>query len=112
MISVDEAVIARLDSHGQHFEALVDPDKGLDVKKGKDVPLDELIAADEIFEDAEKGKRVGEDEINKVFGTNDIKEIVYKIIRDGEVQITTEQRKKMREEKRKQMICMLPLMVY
>lgn len=102
MISVDDAVIARLDSHGEHFEVLVDPDRALDVKDGEDVDLDELIAADEVFEDSEKGKRVGDDELNKVFGTNDIKEIVYEIIRTGEVQLTTEQRRNMRQEMRKE----------
>ncbi|MFP4116743.1 MAG: ribosome assembly factor SBDS [Candidatus Aenigmatarchaeota archaeon] len=102
MISVDDAVIARLDSHGEHFEVLVDPDNALEVKDGENVDLDDLIAADEVFEDAEKGKRVGDDELNKVFGTNDIKEIVYEIIRNGEVQITTEQRREMREEMRKE----------
>lgn len=107
MISVEDAVIARLDSHGEHFEVLVDPDKGLEVKKGEDVPMDELIAANEVFSDAEKGKRVSEEDVNKAFGTNDLKEIVYEIIRNGEVQITTEQRKRMREEKRKKIASMI-----
>ena len=102
MISVEDAVIARLDSHGEHFEAMVDPDKALEVKKGEDVPLDDLVAVDEIFEDSEKGERVSDADLNSAFGTNDTKEIVYKIIRDGEVQLTTEQRREMREEKRKE----------
>ncbi|MFP4116235.1 MAG: ribosome assembly factor SBDS [Candidatus Aenigmatarchaeota archaeon] len=102
MISVDDAVIARLDSHGQHFEVLVDPEKALDVKKGKDIKLDELIAVDDVFEDSDKGERISDKELNSAFGTNDIKEIVYEIIRNGEVQLTTEQRRKMREEKRKE----------
>ncbi len=102
MISVEDAVIARLDSHGEHFEVLVDPDKALEIKKGKEVHLDELVAANEVFEDAEKGKRVGDEDLNKIFGTNDFEEIVYEIIKKGEVQLTTEQRRKMREEKRKQ----------
>lgn len=102
MISIDKAVIARLDSRGKHFEVLVHPENGLKVKKGKKVPLDDLIAAQEVFEDAEKARRVSEDDINKVFGSNDIEEIVYKIIRDGEVQLTTKQRKKMREDRKKE----------
>lgn len=102
MISVDEAVVARLDSHGEHFEVLVHPERGLEVKKGGEVPLDELIAVDQVFEDAEKGKKVSDEDLNKAFGTNDFEEILYKIIREGEVQLTTEQRRKMREEKRKE----------
>ncbi len=101
MISIDDAVIARLDSYGEHFEVLVDPEKALEVKDGEDVDLDDLIAADEIFVDADKGKRAGDVDLNRIFGTNDHKEIVYKIIRDGEVQLTTKQRKEMRQEMRK-----------
>lgn len=107
MVSVDEAVIARLDSHGQHFEILVDPERALDVKKGEDVPLRDLVAVEEVYEDTDKGERVGDEEINKAFGTNDFKEIAYTIIRDGEVQLTTEQRKQMRENKRKEIASLI-----
>ncbi|MFB6216377.1 MAG: ribosome assembly factor SBDS, partial [Candidatus Aenigmatarchaeota archaeon] len=102
MVSVDEAVIARLDSHGQHFEIMVDPEKALDVKKGEDVPLRDLVAVEEVYEDSDKGKRVSDEDLNQVFGTNDFQEIAYKIIRKGEVQLTTEQRRDMRQEKRKE----------
>jgi ribosome maturation protein SDO1 len=102
MISVDKAVIARLDSHGCHFEILVDPEKALDVKKGKEIPLDDLIASQEVFEDCGKGLRASDENINKAFGTNDFQKIAYAIIRKGEVQLTTEQRRRMREERRKQ----------
>ncbi len=102
MISVEDAVIARLDSHGEHFEVLVDPEKALEVKKGVDVGIDDLVAFEEVFEDSEKGKRVSDEKLNKVFGTSDSTEIIYRIIRDGKVQLTTKQRKKMREDKRKE----------
>lgn len=102
MISVDEAVIARLDSHGKHFEIMVHPERALDVRKGKDIPIDDLVAYREVYEDAEKGKKVSNEELNKIFGTNDFEEIAYEIIRNGDVQITTEQKKKMRQEKKKE----------
>lgn len=102
MISVDEAVIARLDSHDKHFEILVHPERGLEVKKGEEVDLEDLVAMNEVYEDVEKGKKVSQKELNRVFGTNDFKEIAYKIIREGEVQLTTKQRKEMRKKKRKE----------
>jgi len=101
-ISTEEAVIARLTSRGKKFEILVDPYKALEVKKGKEVPLDDLVVIDEVFEDSKKGERCKESDLNEVFGTSDFKEIVYKIIRNGEVQLTTEQRRKMREERMKE----------
>ena len=35
MISLDEAVTARLESHGERFEVLVDPDAALSIKRGE-----------------------------------------------------------------------------
>ncbi len=101
MISVEKAVIARLTKSGEKFEILVDPEKALDVKTGKEIVLEELLASDEIYEDAKKGLRASNENVNKAFGTNDLEKIVYTIIKEGEVQITTEQRKQMLEEKTK-----------
>ena len=101
MVSVEKAVIARMIKSGQKFEILVDPELALEVKQGKEVPIDDLLAVPEVFEDSKKGTRPSSDAINKVFGTNDISTIAKRIIREGEVQLTTEQRKKMLEEKSK-----------
>lgn len=100
-ISVEEAVIAKITKSGERFEILVDPEKALQVKHGKEIPLDDLLASTEVYEDSKKGKRASEENINKVFGTNDLKTIAYKIIKGGEVQLTTDQRREMIEEKRK-----------
>jgi ribosome maturation protein SDO1 len=101
MISLEKAVIARLIKSGEKFEILVDPEKAMEFKTGKEIPLEELIASEEIFEDARKGTRAASEKINKAFGTNDLNVIAKKIIIEGEVQITTEQRKQMLDEKTK-----------
>ncbi|MDD5416966.1 MAG: ribosome assembly factor SBDS, partial [Candidatus Aenigmarchaeota archaeon] len=90
-VSVDKAVIAKITKGGEKFEILVDPVKALEVKMGKDIEVDELVVSREIYEDTKKGTRAPQDKVNKAFGTNNIKDIVYKIIRQGEVQLTTEQ---------------------
>ncbi len=106
-ISVEKAVIARITKGGEKFEILVDPEKALEVKSGKEVPLDELIASPEVYEDSRKGTRASDDKVNKAFGTNDIKIISKRIIKNGEVQLTTEQRKSMQEEKVKKIVNMI-----
>ncbi|MBU3905093.1 MAG: ribosome assembly factor SBDS [Nanoarchaeota archaeon] len=103
-VSVENAVIARITKGGEKFEILVDPRKALEVKGGKDIPLDELVAVEELYEDVGKGLRVSEEKINKAFGTNDLKTIIYKIIKQGDVQLTTEQRKEFAEKKRKTIV--------
>ncbi|MEM5804575.1 MAG: ribosome assembly factor SBDS [Candidatus Aenigmatarchaeota archaeon] len=98
-ISVDKAVVARLARAGKKFEILVDPEKALEVKAGKDVPVDDLVAVSEVFEDIKKGTRMSPEDVNKAFGTNSMHDVAKKIIRDGELQLTTEQRQRMVEEK-------------
>jgi ribosome maturation protein SDO1 len=101
MISLEKAVIAKLSKGNEKFEIMVDPDKAMDFRTGKDFPVDELIASEEIFEDVGKGTRAPADKIGKAFGTTDINVIAKRIIKEGDVQITTEQRKKMLEDKTK-----------
>jgi ribosome maturation protein SDO1 len=104
MVSLDKAVIARLKKQGENFEVLVDPYLARDLKEGKEVDFEKLLAVEEIFKDAKKGDRVSTEELQKIFGKTDIYEIVKTIIREGEVQITVEQRKEMLERKKKQII--------
>lgn len=99
MVSTDKAVVARLESHGKKFEVLVDPDLAVRVKKGDDVDVRALVVYEAVYEDAKKGTRHTDEDVRKVFGTGDFRDIVYHIIRKGEVQLTTEQRRKMREAK-------------
>ncbi len=105
MISLDEAVTARLESHGERFEVLVDPDAALAMKRGEfDGDLEDVIAAEDIFENASRGDRPPENALEEVFGTTDPMEIIPQVVKEGEIQITSEQRKEMKEKKHKQLI--------
>ncbi|WP_254768364.1 ribosome assembly factor SBDS [Salinilacihabitans rarus] len=105
MISLDEAVTARLESHGARFEVLVDPDAALAIKRGEfEGDLEEVIAAEDVFEDASRGDRPAENDLEKVFDTTEPLEIIPEVIKRGEIQITAEQRREMQEQKRKQLI--------
>ncbi|WP_224449906.1 ribosome assembly factor SBDS [Haloprofundus salilacus] len=105
MISLDDAVTARLESHGARFEVLIDPDAALAMKRGEfDGELEEVIAAEDVFEDASRGDRPAEEDLEKVFGTTDPMEIIPEVVERGEIQITAEQRREMQEQKRRQLI--------
>ena len=99
MVSVDEAVIARLKSHGEKFEILVDPRI-----VSEDLPLEDTLAAEFIFTDAGTGDRASQESLNNIFGTTDVLDIARTIIKKGEIQLTTEQRKKILEEKQKKIV--------
>ncbi|WP_132058271.1 ribosome assembly factor SBDS [Halorussus amylolyticus] len=105
MIPLDEAVTARLESHGERFEVLVDPDAALAIKRGEfDGDLEDVIAAEDVFENASRGDRPAETALEEVFGTTDPLEIIPEVIERGEIQITAEQRREMQEQKHKNLI--------
>jgi len=105
MISLDEAVTARLESHGQRFEVLVDPDAALAIKRGEfEGELEDVIAAEDVFENADRGDRPPEDALEEVFETTDPLAIIPEVIERGEIQITADQRREMQEQKRKNLV--------
>jgi ribosome maturation protein SDO1 len=105
MISLDDAVTARLESHGARFEVLVDPDAALAIRRDEfDGDLEDVIAAEDVFEDASRGDRPAESDLEDVFGTTEPLEIIPQVITDGEIQITADQRREMQEQKYKQLV--------
>ncbi|HEC87777.1 MAG TPA: ribosome assembly factor SBDS [Thermoplasmata archaeon] len=104
MVSLDEAIVARYDRKGKHFEILVDPKAVEMVMEGKDINILEYMAIDLIFKDAKKGEKAGEDSLKEVFGTTEVGEIALKILKEGDFQLTTKQRREMQEMKKKAII--------
>jgi len=108
MVSLDDAVIARLDTHGERFEVLVDPKVVWKIRNkddmGENFNILDNMAIDTIFKDSSKGIRASTESLMKMFNSTDIQSITMEIITKGEIQLTTEQRKEMMENKRKQII--------
>jgi ribosome maturation protein SDO1 len=105
MISLDDAVTARLETHGERFEVLVDPDAALEMKRGEfEGELEDVIAARDVFENASRGDRPAEEDLEEVFGTTEPLDIIPEIIERGEIQITSEQREEMQERKKRKLI--------
>ena len=107
MVSVDEAIIARLKTHNQNFEILVDCNMAIAVKEGKSVNMKDVLAAIKIFSDAKKGLEASENSMKQIFQTADPEEVAKIIIQKGEIQLTSEYRTNLKEQKRKQVINML-----
>lgn len=106
MVSLDEAVTGRLESHGTKFEVLVDPDRAQAVHSDpEDNELESNdLAADKVFKDANKGKEAADENIEEVFGTTNVVEVANRIVAEGDIQLTTEQRREMKENKRRAII--------
>ena len=104
MITLEDAVIARLEYFGEHFEILVDPEMAADFKRDEAIEMQEILAVEEIFKDAKKGDKASEEAMIKAFNTTDILDVAATIIRKGQVQLTAQQRKEMTEEKRRKIV--------
>ena len=104
MVDLEEAIVARYESHGESFEILIDPDVVQKMKDGKEVDLFDHIVIDTIFKNAKKGTRAPEEKIKEVFGTTEPMQVAKIIVLKGEVQLTTEQRHVMQENKRKRIV--------
>ncbi|MHA1860426.1 MAG: ribosome assembly factor SBDS [Candidatus Asgardarchaeia archaeon] len=99
MVEIDNAVIARLKKDGNRFEILVDPSKALELKNGKEIDMDDVLAYPGIYRDARKGELFSDEELKKNFGTSDVYRIAKMIVKEGNLQFTTEQRRRFLEEK-------------
>ncbi len=103
-MSQQRYTIARLTHEGEHFEILVKPEQALDYRLGKGKTLSEALVSDTIFTDANKGTKPSEDKLKKAFATTETLKIAEHILRHGTLQLTTDQRRHMIEEKRKQIV--------
>ena len=104
MVSLDEAVIARLKKGEEHFEVLVDPDAASDLIDGKEINILKNLAIDAIFKDSKKGTHASAEALKKSFGTDNIEEVAKMIILKGDIQLTTDQRHRMQKNKRNRII--------
>ncbi len=99
-----EYIVIRFEKDGKRFEILADPDKALEYREGKKIPLSEAVHGDFIYKDARKGLKASPSDIERVFGTQDVSKVIHEILVRGEIQLTTEQRRRMIEAKRKMII--------
>jgi len=104
VVSLDDAVIARLKKGEEHFEVLVDPYAAADLIDGKKIDIIQILAIDTIFKDSKKGTHAPEEAIKEKFGTDDVAEVAKQIVLNGDIQLTTEQRHKMQKNKKNRII--------
>lgn len=99
-----DTTVARYSFEGEKFEILVKPDPALDYKLGKKKDLSSVLVSDEIYTDSGKGTKPSTDKLLKAFKTEDLTEIAQIIMQKGDLNLTTDQRRKMIDDKRKQII--------
>ena len=104
MVSLEDAVIARLESGGHRFEILIDPNEAQAFKDGDKIDWEDSIAVDGIWADSAKGERSPENILDDFFESSDLIDIYKKILTEGTIQLTSEQKKEMVDNKKKQIL--------
>ena len=101
---VDKSTVVRLTVEGEKFEILVKPDPALEYKLGKRKDISTVLISDEIYSDSNKGTRASTEKLTKAFKTTDQAAIATIILQKGDLNLNTDQRRKMVLEKRKQIV--------
>ncbi len=102
-----EYIIARLEARGKRFEILVDPKLAFEYRETGKPDIREVLVGEFIYKDARKGLKASPEDVKKVFGTDDIYKVAEVILKKGELQLTSEQRRRMLEAKKRLIITFL-----
>ncbi len=100
----DKVTVIRFSVEGEKFELLVKPDPALEYKLGKRKDISTVLVSEEIYSDSNKGTRASTEKLMKAFKTTDPTAIATIILQKGDLNLTTDQRRKMVSEKRKQIV--------
>ncbi len=104
ILEMTDVTLVKYSYDGEKFEIMVKPDPALDYKLGKKKDISAVLVSDEIYTDSGKGTRPSAEKLLKAFKTEDQSLIAEIILQKGDLNLTTDQRRKMIEEKRKQIV--------
>ena len=96
--------VIRYTFEGEKFEILVKPDPALEYRLGKRKDISSILVSDEIYSNSNKGTRASTEKLQKAFKTTDPTAIIERIVQKGDLNLTTDQRRKMTSEKQKQVV--------
>jgi ribosome maturation protein SDO1 len=103
-LDLTDVTIVRYSYQGEKFEILVKPDPALNYKLGKKKEISAVLISDEIYTDSGKGTKPSTEKLLNTFKTEDLTEIAQIIMQKGDLNLTTDQRRKMIDDKRKQIV--------
>jgi ribosome maturation protein SDO1 len=96
--------LAKLKKGGKNFEVVIEPDNAIAYRKGADIDIKDVLRGENVFADAKKGVFASETDMKSLFNSSEPVKVADMILKQGEIQLTTEYRDKLREEKKKRII--------
>ncbi len=97
-------VVAWIEIRGERFEVLVRPEQAFRYREGEKVDLGEILWTDTIYKDSRKGLKASPESLRKAFGTEDVRVIAERILKEGRIQLTEEERRRLLEAKKRKII--------
>lgn len=96
--------IVRYEKHGRRFEMLVNPEPAWLYLQGEEVEIDDIFEVYDVFENISRGSKATNDDLETVFENMTDREIAVKILEDGNLQLTADQRNEIMKEKREEIV--------
>ncbi len=97
-------VVAWIEIKGERFEVLVRPEQAFRYREGEKVDLGEILWTDTIYKDSRKGLKASPESLRKAFGTEDVRVVAERILKEGRIQLTEEERRRLLEAKKRKII--------
>lgn len=91
----------------REFEILVDPDEAFAYKRGEIDSFDRVLFVQEIFTDAAAAEKASMEAVEDEFGTRRVVEAAEELFDRGDMELTTDQKNQLREEKWKQVVSII-----
>jgi ribosome maturation protein SDO1 len=96
--------VARLRVGSLIFETMVDLDNAIKLKRGMPVDISDIIRDQTVYTNLKTGLKAGSNDLKNAFGTDVFAEVVAKIVKKGEIEVTQEHRDAETEKRRKQVV--------
>ena len=93
---------AKIRVGSKHYEILVDLELALKLRKGENVNIQNVLLANDVFLNAQRGDKASSADLTAAFGTSNPLEAATKIIQKGDIQLPKDYRDEQSENKRKQ----------
>jgi len=96
--------IVRYEKHGRRYELLVNPEPAWLFLQGEEVEIDDIFESFVVYENLSRGSKATNDDLEVAFEDLTEREIAIKILKEGQLQLTADQRNEILKEKRVEIV--------
>lgn len=96
--------IVRYEKHGRRYELLVNPEPAWLFVQGEEVEIDDIFEVYIVYENISRGVKATQDDLNVAFEGLTEREIAIKILKEGKLQLTIDQRNEILKDKRVEIV--------